>query len=111
MTWSLVKAQVSQGSEEESLSCKPREAPAAANLTAEAGTQCHLVQGALLTETLANVQGKHIPPWCPDSSRLGRNPTATKELGQHGWRTEKRVGTQHLSTPNISFPIMVAQAV
>jgi len=65
-----------------------------------------LLRGALLIETLAGVQGKHIPPRCPDGSLLGRNPTATR-VGIAG--LERRFGTEHLSTPNISLPITVSK--
>lgn len=38
------------------------EAQAAATSSAEAGMSFHLLQGALLIQDLADVQGKHIPP-------------------------------------------------
>lgn len=59
--------------------------------TAEARTSLHLLQGALLMKTLADVQGKHIPSRWPDSRLLGRNPTATRvwiaglESGEKVW--------------------------
>lgn len=72
--------------------------------TAEAGTLFHLLRGALLIKTLADVQGKHIPSLCPDSSLPGRNPTATRvrlaglESGEKVWyRTPQH--TKH-SFPN-----------
>lgn len=59
--------------------------------TAEAGTSFHLLREALLIKILADVQGKHIPPRCPDGSPLGRNPTVTRvgiaglESGEKVW--------------------------